>query len=172
MAGLLDSPIEYLKGVGPMRGDLLRRELGIGTFGDLLHHFPFRYIDRSRFHTVRELHEGMPQAQLRGRIGPPRIVGEKQARRLVAVFDDGTGSIDLVWFKGLRWAAQSIHPGEEYIVFGKPSSFKGKVNLPHPELELASAWQSGVEAALQPVYPSTEKLAAKGLTGRGIWKLL
>jgi ATP-dependent DNA helicase RecG len=170
----LESPIEYLKGVGPQRGELLRAELGIATFGDLLFHFPFRYIDRSRFHTVREVlaaPDDHPQAQLRGRIGPPRIVGEKQGRRLVATLTDGTGAMELVWFKGIRWVQQALKPGEEYIVFGRAASFKGKANMAHPELELASTWDGGLEAALQPVYSSTEQLAARGLTSRAIWKL-
>ncbi len=174
MQPLLESPIEYLKGVGPQRGELLRKELGIATFGDLLFHFPFRYIDRSRFHTVREVlgePEAHPQVQLRGRIGPPRIAGEKQGRRLVATLTDGTGSLELVWFKGIRWVQQALRPGEEYIVFGRAASFKGKANLAHPELELASTWEGGLEAALQPVYSTTEKLVARGLTSRAIWKL-
>ncbi len=171
---MLDSPIEYLKGVGPQRGELLRSELGIATFSDLLLHFPFRYIDRSRFHTVREIvatHEELQQVQLRGRISAPRAVGEKQSRRLTATFTDATGSLELIWFKGVKWIQQAIKPGEEYVVFGRPGSFKGKVNLPHPELELASVWDSGIESALQPVYSTTEKLAARGLTSRAIWKL-
>jgi ATP-dependent DNA helicase RecG len=171
---VLESPIEYLKGVGPQRGELLRKELGIATFGDLLFHFPFRYIDRSRFHTAREVMadaEAHAQVQLRGRIGPPRLVGEKQGRRLVAAFTDGTGSLELVWFKGIRWVQQALRPGEEYIVFGRPTSFKGKANLPHPELELAATWDGGLEAALQPVYSTTERLAARGLTSRALWKL-
>ena len=171
---MLDSPIEYLKGVGPQRGELLRSELGIATFSDLLLHFPFRYIDRSRFHTVREIastHEELQQVQLRGRISAPRAVGEKQSRRLTATFTDATGSLELIWFKGVKWIQQAIKPGEEYVVFGRPGSFKGKVNLPHPELELASAWDSGIESVLQPVYSTTEKLAARGLTSRAIWKL-
>ena len=168
---MLDSPIEYLKGVGPQRGELLRKELGIATFRDLLFHFPFRYIDRSRFHTVSGLQEDMQQVQLRGRIGVPRVMGEKQGRRMTAPFTDATGTIELVWFKGLKWVQQALKPGEEYIVFGRPSAFKGRLNMPHPELELASAWDGGLEAALQPIYSTTEKLAAKGLTGRAIWKL-
>jgi ATP-dependent DNA helicase RecG len=171
---MLDSPIEYLKGVGPQRGDLLRKELGIATFGDLLQHFPFRYIDRSRFHTVREIGaspDEHQQAQLRGRITAPKLIGEKQARRITATFSDETGSMELVWFKGLKWVLQALKHGEEYVVFGKPGAFKGKLNMAHPELELASAWDSGIEAALQPVYSTTEQLAARGLTSRAIWKL-
>ncbi|MBK8226035.1 MAG: ATP-dependent DNA helicase RecG [Flavobacteriales bacterium] len=171
---MLDSPIEYLKGVGPQRGDLLRKELGIATFGDLLQHFPFRYIDRSRFHTVRGIAAAADEhqhAQLRGRITAPKLIGEKQARRITATFSDDTGSMELVWFKGLKWVQQSLKHGEEYVVFGKPGAFKGKLNMAHPELELASTWDSGIEASLQPVYSTTEKLAARGLTSRAIWKL-
>jgi ATP-dependent DNA helicase RecG len=168
---MLDSPIEFLKGVGPQRGELLRAELGITTFGDLLFHFPFRYIDRSRFHRVREITDDLQQVQLRGVLSQPYLVGEKQARRMVATLTDPTGSIDLVWFKGIRWLQGSLKPGQEYIVFGRPGSFKGKANLPHPELELASTWDQGLDATLQPVYSTTEKLTAKGLTSRAIWKL-
>ena len=171
MPHVLETPIEYLKGVGPLRGELLRKELGIATFGDLLQHYPFRYVDRSRFHRVAELTEDMPQAQLRGKLGPLRTMGEKQGRRLTATFTDASGTLDLVWFKGVRWLQQSLKPGEEYILFGKPSAFKGKVNFAHPELELAATWEQGLEAALQPVYSTTEKLTAKGLGSRAIWKL-
>ena len=168
---MLNSPIEYLKGVGPQRGELLRKELAIATFRDLLFHFPFRYIDRSRFHKVREITEDVQQVQLRGVLGAVKMVGEKQGRRLVASLNDGTGTIELVWFKGIRWLVGSLKPGEEYIVFGKPASYRGKPNLPHPEMELASTWEHGIDSALQPVYNTTEKLAAKGLTGRALWKL-
>ena len=168
---MLDSPIEYLKGVGPLRGELLRKGLGIATFEDLLLHFPFRYIDRSRFHGIRELTEDMQQAQLRGVLGPLKTIGEKQGRRLVATLTDATGTIELVWFKGIRWLQGSLKPGQEYIVFGKPNSFREKINMPHPEMELAAAWDHGVESALQPVYSTTEKLVAKGLSSRAIWKL-
>lgn len=168
---MLESPIEYLKGVGPQRGELLRKELGIATFRDLLFHFPFRYIDRSRFHKVREITEDVQQVQLRGVLGAVKMVGEKQGRRLVSSLNDGTGTIELVWFKGIRWLVGSLKPGEEYIVFGRPASYRGKPNLPHPEMELASTWEHGIDSALQPVYNTTEKLAAKGLTGRAIWKL-
>jgi len=171
MAHVLDTPIEFLKGVGPLRGELLRKELGIGTYADLLQHYPFRYVDRSVFHKIAELHEDMPQAQLRGKLGALHTVGEKQGRRLTATLTDASGSVELVWFKGIRWLQQSLKPGHEYILFAKPSSFKGKVNFAHPEMELASTWEQGLDAALQPVYNTTEKLTAKGLGSRAIWKL-
>ncbi len=171
MQHVLETPIEFLKGVGPQRAELLRGELNIGTFGELLHHFPFRFIDRSRFHTVRDLDQDLPQVQLRGKLGPLRTIGEKQSRRLVSSLTDATGAVELVWFKGARWLQGSLKPGQEYIVFGKPNQYNGKFNLPHPELELAATWDQGVESALQPVYSTTEKLAARGLTSRAIWKL-
>lgn len=167
----LDTEIEFLKGVGPQRGELLRKELGIATFGDLLLHFPFRYVDRSRFHSVRDVGEEHEAVQLRGMLGPLKVVGEKQSRRLVAPFTDATGSIDLVWFKGIRWLQASLRPGLEYIVYGKPNSFKGRFSLPHPEVEPAESWEKGLDASLQPVYGTTEKLTAKGLSSRNIWKL-
>ena len=168
---MLATPIEYLKGVGPQRGALLRSELNITTYEDLLQHFPFRYVDRSRFHRISELNEDLPQAQLRGVLGPLRMIGEKQGRRMVGTLTDATGSVDLVWFKGARWLQSSLKPGQEYILFGKPNAFKGRINFPHPELELATTWEQGLEAALQPVYSTTEKLTAKGLSSRAIWKL-
>ncbi len=168
---MLESPIEYLKGVGPQRGELLRAELGIATYGDLLFHFPFRYVDRSRFHRVAEINEEVQQVQLRGKLGVIKTIGEKQGRRLVASFSDASGTIELVWFKGIRWLQGSLKPGDEYIVFGKPTFFRGKPNLAHPEMELAATWEQGLDAALQPVYSTTEKLNAKGLTSRAIWKL-
>jgi ATP-dependent DNA helicase RecG len=168
---VLSTPIEFLKGVGPLRGELLRKDLNIHTFGDLIQHYPFRYVDRSVFHRIAELTEDLQHAQLRGVLGPVRTVGEKQGRRLTATLSDPSGSIDLVWFKGIRWLQGSLKPGHEYVVFGKPAVFKGRFNLAHPELELAATWDDGLEAALQPVYSTTEKLIAKGLTSRSIWKL-
>ncbi|MCW5899158.1 MAG: ATP-dependent DNA helicase RecG [Flavobacteriales bacterium] len=171
MAHVLETPIEYLKGVGPQRGELLRKELGIGTFGDLLYHFPFRYVDRSRFHRVADVRPDGEAVQLRGVLGPLRTVGEKRGRRLTATFTDASGAVDLVWFQGTRWLQGSLKPGEEYILYGKPSVFKGQLNFAHPELESAAVWDQGLETAMRPVYSTTEKLGARGLTGRALWKL-
>ena len=171
MHGYLETPIEYLKGVGPQRAELLRAELGIVTFGDLLQHFPFRYVDRSRFHTVHEVSEELPSVQLRGVVSDIRTLGEKQGRRLTAKLTDPTGSLELVWFKGIRWLQGSLKNGQEYIVFGKPSVFRDKFSLAHPEVELAEAWEAGLDATLQPVYSTTEKATAKGLGSRAIGKL-
>jgi len=169
--GFIETPIEYLKGVGPQRGELLRKELNIGTFGDLLLHYPFRYVDRSRFHLVREINEELPNVQLRGTLSGIKTLGEKQAKRLVAKLTDASGSIELVWFKGIRWLQPVLKEGGEYIVFGKPTLFREKFNIAHPEIEAAEQWQQAGQAQLQPVYSTTEKAGAKGVNSRGIWKL-
>ena len=171
MSAFASTPIEYLKGVGPLRGELLRTELGVATFGDLLHHFPFRHVDRSHFHSVRDAQDDQ-QVQLRGTISGVKTIGEKQARRLVAKLSDATGSIELVWFKGIRWLQPILKDGTELIVFGKSSKYKEHLNIAHPEIELAANWEAGLDSTLQPVYSTTEKASAKGLNSRGIQKLL
>ncbi len=170
MPSFENTPIEYLKGVGPQRGELLRTELGISTFGDLLLHFPFRHVDRSRFQTVHEAEEN-GTVQLRGMLAGMKTVGDKQARRLVARLADASGSIELVWFKGIRWLQPILKEGQEYIVFGKVTRFREHLNIAHPEIESAATWDAGLDATLQPVYSTTEKAAAKGLNSRGIGKL-
>lgn len=172
MVAILETPIEFLKGVGPQRAALLRTELDIHTYWDLLQHYPFRYVDRSQFHRISELNEDMPNAQLRGVLGPLRTVGEKHGRRLTSTLTDASGTVPLVWFKGARWLHASLKPGQEYILFGKPNNFNGHYSFAHPELELAATWEQGLDASLQPVYSTTEKLTAKGLGSRAQWKLL
>jgi len=169
--GFLDTAIEYLKGVGPKRAELLKKELGIFTFQDLLHYFPFRYIDRSKFFKVNEIRSDSTYVQLRGRIIGLKTFGGRRITRLTGFLQDETGKIELVWFKGLKWVMEKIKPGEEYIIFGKPSYFNGKYNFVHPETELVSEVQKGVNAALQPFYSSTEKLKTKGLDSKGIARL-
>lgn len=169
---MLNTDIEFLKGVGPNRGKLLRSELGINTFKDLLFHFPFRYVDRSRFYTTQELSAEMPYVQLRGTLENLKLIGAPRQRRLVGRITDEHGSVELVWFKGARWIAPSLKEGSEYVVFGKPNWFKGKFNIPHPEMEPAEQWEQGLDASLQPVYSTTEKLTGKGMSSKGIWKLM
>ena len=160
--GFLDTPIEFLKGVGPQRGELLRAELGIATFGDLLLHFPFRYVDRSRFQTIREAHPDLPQVQLRGVLSAIQTRGERQGKRLTAKLTDATGAIELVWFKGIRWLQGSLKAGQEYIVFGKVTDYKGHFNLAHPELESAATWEAGLDAALNPYTAPPRRPRRKG----------
>ena len=131
----LKTPIEYLKGVGPKRAALLRSELNISTFDDLLNYFPFRYVDRSTFSNINEIDNDQTYFQLKGKILQPQIVGAARAKRLTAYLKDDTGIIELVWFQGINWALEKIKADVEYIVFGKPNYFNGKFNLSHPEIE-------------------------------------
>lgn len=169
---MLDTPIEYLKGIGPQRAEVLKKELGIFLYRDLLTYYPFRYIDRTRFYSVREISEDMPYVQLRGTLESIEIVGQKQGKRLRALFRDGSGMIELVWFKAYNWMAQKLNTGTEYIVFGKPSVFNGRFNIAHPEMEVCSPEALQQLSALQGVYNSGEKLKIRGLDSDGIRKAI
>ncbi len=166
-----ETPIEFLKGVGPQRAESLRTELGIHSFGDLLFHFPFRYVDRTRFYSTREINAEMPYVQLKGRIVRLTVKGEKRRKHLSGLFQDEAGTLELKWFQGLKWVMQSIRLNAEYVLFGKPSVFNGTVNVIHPELELVSDVSQEAASSLQPVYASTEKLKARGLDSKGILRL-
>jgi len=167
----LDSPIQFLKGVGPKRGELLKKDLGIFTFGDLLTFFPFRYVDRSRYYKISEVQSDIPYVQIKGKIISLNIVGKQRGKRLVAIFEDETGTIELVWFRGIKWIQNSIKSGLEYIVFGKPNIYQNKINIPHPDIDLVSDYNNKPTAALQAIYSSSEKLGNHGLNSRGIEKL-
>ncbi len=169
MNDFLKTPIEFLKGVGPQRADLLRQELGIHTFSDLLNHFPFRYIDRSRYVTVSELSTMETAAQLRGRIIAVSESGVGRTKKLSAKFQDESGIIDLIWFQGIRWIKPLLKIGVEYQLYGKAKIYGSTWNMPHPEL---TEWKDVLlKTGLQPVYSTTEKLTAKGLHSKGIEKL-
>jgi len=168
---ILYSPIEFLKGVGPQRAELLNNELGIQRFGDLLYLFPFRYIDRTEYHKISDLRSDVTEVQLVGRILQMEEVGAGRQKRLVARFEDDSGQIDLVWFQGGKWVKNQLRLNERYVVFGKPKSFKNRLNIPHPELEKWEDHEKSIRSALQPVYPSTEKLTQKGLHSKGINRL-
>jgi ATP-dependent DNA helicase RecG len=169
---ILSTPVEYLKGVGPERAVLLQKELNIRTFEDLLFHFPFRYVDKTSIHRIIDLNEMMPYCQIVGKIGKVSMVGKGPGKRLIANFSDDTGSLELIWFKGIPWMQKLIQPGLEFLVFGKPSEFKGKLNIVHPELEsVTKEVNLSGKSVLSPVYPSTEKLKAKNIDSKGIAKL-
>lgn len=168
----LDNPVEYLKGVGPERAKLLKSELSIVNYGDLLRWYPYRYVDRTRFYRTNEINADLPYVQLRGQILHAEIVGQKQGRRLVAHLTDAHGSVELVWFQGLKWLDGKYKAGKEYIVFGKPSVYNGRINIAHPEVEEVSEELLKRASALQPMYSSTEKTKMKGLDSKGILKLL
>ncbi len=168
MNDLLQTPIEFLKGVGPQRAELLRSELGIRVFEDLLFHFPFRYIDRSVFHKVRDILTTEGYVQLRGRITGISESGARQ-KRLTVKFQDDTGMIELVWFQGARWVKAGLKTGAEFVVFGKARQYGSKWSIPHPEI--TELEKITVQSGLQGVYSSTEKLNARGLHSRGLEKL-
>ena len=168
----LDTPIEFIKGVGPKRADWLRTELGIYSAGDLLEYLPFRYEDRSKFATVSGISTDSTAIQLTGVITGIQQVGSKRGSRLVARFQDDTGSLDLVWFKGAKWFASQIPVQQRVVVFGKPTAYQGKWNMPHPEIELESAFELRNGRGLQPVYRSTEKLTNRGLASAGIGRVI
>ncbi|MBQ2298842.1 MAG: ATP-dependent DNA helicase RecG, partial [Bacteroidaceae bacterium] len=134
---ILAQDIKYLQGVGPQRATLLANELGITTVGDLLSYYPYKHIDRSRIYKINEIDGNMPHVQVCGQIFSFESVGEGRSKRLIAHFADGTGSIDLVWFQGIKYALKNYDCRKSYIVFGKPSVFNGKIQIAHPEIENA-----------------------------------
>jgi ATP-dependent DNA helicase RecG len=177
MSDILQTPIEYLKGVGPSRGELLRKELSIHRYGDLLTFFPNRYIDRTRYYKINELNAhslvSNAEVQLVGKIRNIKTVEQKKGRgRLIATFVDDTGEMELVWFQGQKWIRESLKINTPYVIFGKVSSFSGIFNMAHPELELLEEHQESLRSALQPVYPSTEKLNQRGISNRTINKMM
>lgn len=171
MQNQLHKEIEFLKGVGPVRAEVLQKELGIFTWGHLLMHYPFRYVDKSKFHSVSEVNEASQYIQLKGKIRAFRILGEKRARRLVADFYDETGSMELVWFQKPDWVLKSLKENLDYIIYGKPKQFGFKFNIAHPEIKLLSD-ASLAGNALDPVYHSTEKMKKFSLDSNGISKLM
>ena len=168
----LESPIEYLKGVGPAKGELLRKELGVYTFGDLLVNYPFRYVDKTKFHKVRDCRLAGAEVQIRGILRSLNVIGEGGKKRLVGKLRDDTGMIELVWFRGIQWLNRSLEIGKEYIAFGKINEFNGRFNLPHPEVELVNVENTQEQSTFSPVYASTEKLNNKGLDSKGRRRLL
>lgn len=160
----------YLPGVGPKKAEILRKEAGISSYEDLLFYFPYKYIDRSRFYKVAEITGNMPYIQLKGRILYYDTVGEGRTRRLVAKFTDGTGTIDLVWFKGLNYVTDKYKTGTDYIVFGKPAEFGHIYNIPHPDIDPVEQAEQ-VAGGLTPFYNTSEKMKKSFLNSRAIQNL-
>ncbi|MFD2603475.1 ATP-dependent DNA helicase RecG [Flavobacterium suzhouense] len=171
MNNLLETPIEYLKGVGPARGELLRKELGIHKYGDLINLYPNRYIDRTRYYKIHELLNSNSEVQVVGKVINLKSVGEKRTR-LVATFTDGTGEMELVWFQGQKWIRENLKINVPYVVFGKASAFNGVFNMAHPEMELLTEHEQSLRSAMQPIYPSTEKLIQRGITNKVVNKIM
>lgn len=168
----IDTPIEYLKGIGPQRAETLQKELSVFTFKDLLTYYPFRYIDKTRFQSINEVNDDSVYYQIRGFVVGMQLMGDKRAKRLVVSFKDRTGVIDLIWFQGHKWMAEKLKPETEYVIFGKPTSFKGRFNFAHPDIEVVDEEQIRMQSPFQAVYYSTEKLKTKGLDSDGIRKTL
>ncbi len=168
----LQTPIPYLKGVGPNRADILKAELGIETYRDLLHLFPNRYLDKTQYYKIAQLHPSGADVQVVGKIIHLKTIEQKRGKRLVATFVDETGQMELVWFRGHKWIRENLKINEPYVVFGRISKYGSTFSMPHPEMELLSEHQKGLKVAMQPIYPSTEKLSAKGITNRVVGKMM
>jgi len=167
------TPIEYLKGVGPSRGELLRKELGIHKYKDLINFYPNRYIDRTRYYKINELQNNVAEVQIIGKIINVKTVEfGKGRKRLVATFVDDTGQMELVWFQGHKWIRESLKINEISVIFGKCTSFNGTYNMSHPEIELLSEHEQSLRSAMQPVYPSTETLTNRGISNRVVNKMM
>lgn len=171
MNNLLETQIEFLKGVGPARGELLRKELGIYKYADLINLYPNRYIDRTRYYRINELTNSGSEVQIVGKIIHLKTVGEKRTR-LVATFTDGTGEMELVWFQGQKWIRENVKLNIPYVIFGKASAFNGVFNMPHPEMELLTDHEASLRSAMQAIYPSTERLAQRGITNKVVAKMM
>lgn len=171
MAEYLDQDIKFLPGVGPQRAELLKKELRIFSFNDLLYYFPYKYIDRTRFYKVSEATGNMTYIQLIGFILKFEITGEGVRQRMIAQFKDDTGIMELIWFQGIKWVKENLKPNIEYIVFGKPVSFNGKINIVHPEVEIAESKQINT-GIYQAFYNTSEVMKKKFMTSKALNKLL
>ena len=168
----LQTSITYLKGVGPSRADLLKKELGIRTVSDLVNFFPNRYIDRTQFFKINQLQQNSSEIQILGKITSLKIVQQKKGSRLVGTFVDETGTIGLIWFRGVKWIKDAIKINTPYVIFGKTNWFNGSFSMPHPEMELLSEYKRNLKTVMQPVYPSTEMLTNKGVSNRVVQKMM
>ena len=174
MASWLDNNVKYVAGVGEARAKLLEKELGILSIGDLLRHYPFRYIDRTKIYSIAELNENMNTSlvQLRARVTGIGYAGSGRKQRFSAFVSDSTGSAELIWFQGIKWIEKSIEVGREYLIFGRPSFFRGEVSLVHPELDLVEkALSRKSHSGMQGIYPSTEKIGST-LGAKGFYKII
>lgn len=167
MADITDNDIKYLPGVGPQRAKLLNDELHIHTLRDLLYYFPYKHIDRTRLYYIHELTPDMPYVQIKGQILSFETEGEGRKRRLVAHFTDGRGLVDLVWFQGIKYVTNRYKPHQDYIVFGRPAAFNGRINIPHPDIDPADELALST-MGLQPYYNTTEKMKRSGLNSRSL----
>lgn len=169
---ILSKPITYIKGVSLARAELLSKELEIKTCNDLLHFFPFRYVDKSQFYSINNLRKNTSEVQVVGKIVEIREVKQKRGSRLVATFADATGVMELVWFKGIKWIKNKLKTNTPYVVYGKINWYNNTANMAHPEMDLVSEYKKKMQTPMQPVYPSTEKLSNNGITQKTIRLML
>ncbi|MGY8969172.1 MAG: ATP-dependent DNA helicase RecG, partial [Flavobacteriales bacterium] len=169
---VMHTAIEYLKGVGPERSRLLKEELNIQTYQDLLHFFPNRYIDRSKFYPINQLPNTSAEFQIKGIVTSIDFIKQKRGKRMVANFQDETGNMQLVWFRGYQWIKEGLKINQPYVIFGRINWFNGQASMPHPEMELESVFKQGLKAVFYPIYRSTEKLINKGVSQRVVQKLV
>ncbi len=168
----LQTSIAYLKGVGPARAELLGKELGVFSYADLANFFPNRYIDRTQFFKINQLQANNSEVQIVGKITSVKTIQQKRGSRLVATFMDETGMMELVWFRGAKWIKDTLKVNTPFVIFGKVNHFNGLFTMPHPEMELVSDYKKNLRTAMQPVYPSTEKLVNKNITNRVMQKIM
>ncbi|MCK9302220.1 MAG: ATP-dependent DNA helicase RecG [Bacteroidales bacterium] len=168
----LDTSIEYIKGVGPVKAGILKSELQIYTFADLMSYYPFRYVDKRVINKISEIDNATQEIQLKGYITSLQLLGEGKSMRLEAGFSDETGHISLVWFKGIKWIKDKLKPNTLYIVYGKPSNFLGNYNISHPELETIDEYNEAVKLRFHPVYRTSEKMKASGLNSKNMSKII
>lgn len=171
-SSILHTPLVYLKGVGPNRAETLKTELGLETFGDLLQLYPNRYLDKTHYYKINELKDSGADVQIVGKIVHLKTVEQKRGKRLEASFIDETGEMKLVWFRSHKWIRDNLKINEPYVVFGRVNRYGSSFSMPHPEMELLKEHQAGLKISMQPIYPSTEKLSAKGITNRVVSKMI
>ncbi|BFP43372.1 hypothetical protein FGF1_42170 [Flavobacteriaceae bacterium GF1] len=171
-SGVLHTPLVYLKGVGPNRAETLKAELGLETFGDLLQLYPNRYLDKTQYYKIDQLKDSGADVQIVGKIVHVKTIEQKRGKRLEASFVDGTGEMKLVWFRSQKWIRENLKINEPYVVFGRINRYGSAFSMPHPEMELLKDHQAGLKIGMQPIYPSTEKLSAKGITNRAVSKMV
>lgn len=170
---ILETPIEYLKGVGPLRAAVLKKELQIFTYKDLINLYPYKYLDRTKYYKIAELNANInSEIQIVGKIIHLKTIEQKRGKRLVATFTDGFNEMELIWFQGFKWIKENLQINQPYVIFGKINHFNGTFSMPHPEMELLEEHKKSMKTALQPVYPSTEKLAQKNISNRSITKMM
>ncbi len=171
MSGILSQDIKFLPGVGPRKSVILNQELKVFTLGDLIYYFPFKYVDRTKFYAIREINTNLPYIQVKGRISGMEMVGAGRNQRLVAYLTDGTGLLELIWFQGIKFVTQTVKPGVEYVVFGKPTEFNNQFSIVHPELDEKEGESSKKEGFIQAFYNTSDKLKSNFLHSKALLKL-